>query len=205
MTLTILAVLSAFLFIVFYGRIIITAFRHHTITGLISFIPGLNLIILPSIWDKIGRTFIMSGISLGIAIASFQMGGYSHLKQSNLLSNQKITKMEETQTTEEEKRSTPEPISDNLKEIRLPKKPLHFLVFVDTSKEKYNELSNNDLRITLADNSIIEGRAAETTRESISIEKYDQEQEEGTSRIQKIKIANIKQLQTLSIHPIELE
>lgn len=202
---TILAALSALLFIVFYGRIIITAFRHHVITGLISFVPALNLLILPSIWDKIGRSFVASVMCLAIAISTWHFGGRSYLQQNNLLP----VKQEVAQTAEEteaepqpEVKNEPEELSDDIKEIRLPDKPIHYLVFVDTPKEKYSELANNDLRITLVDNSVIEGRSAETSAESISIEHYNNPhrlQEEGASRIQKVKIANIKSLQTLTI------
>lgn len=208
LALTILTALSALLFIVFYGKIIISAFKHHVITGLISFVPGLNLIILPSIWDKIGRAFIISTISLAVAFATWHTGTYNYLKQNKLIPNQQITQ-DTTEETEQQALAEPDnnenqsiaeiaPLSDDIKEISLPKKPLHYLVFIDTAKEKYSKSSNNDLRITLADNSIIEGRSAETTAESISIERYAQP-EQDTSRIQKIKIANIKSLQTLSI------
>lgn len=204
LALTILAALSSLLFIVFYGKIIITAFKHHIITGLISFIPGLNLLILPSIWDKIGRSFIVTVISLAIAIPTWHFGGRSYLQQNNLIPTQHVTQTEKNEpvATVEEVKSEPEPLSDDVKEIPLPEKPIHYLVFVDTPKEKYSELSNNDLRITMVDNSIIEGRSAETSDESISIEKYNNPhiaQEEGVSRIQKIKMANIKSLQTLTI------
>jgi len=195
LALTILAALSTLLFIVFYGKIIFTSFRHHIITGLIALVPGLNLVILPSIWDKIGRAFIISTISLGVAVATWYASGYSYLKQSNLLPQQQVTQVESTEQVTEEAKSAD--LSSDIEEISLRQKPLHYLVFVDTAKEKYNELSNNDLRITLTDNSIIEGRAASTTTESISIEKY--KQQEGISPVQTIKIADIKRLQTLSI------
>ncbi len=195
LALTILAALSTLLFIVFYGKIILTSFKHHVLTGLIALVPGLNLVILPSIWDKIGRAFIISTISLGIALSTWYASGYSYLKQNNLFPKQEVTQTEQTKQATEETKSAD--LSDDLEEIGLRSKPLHYLVFVDTAKEKYGELSNNDLRITLADNSIIEGRSAGTTAESISIEKY--KQQEGSPQVQTIKIANIKRLQTLSI------
>jgi hypothetical protein len=156
--------------------------------------------ILPSIWDKIGGKFIISVVSLGIAAFTWNVGGYNYLIQNNLIPNQQITKSEETEEQQEE--SISEPISDDLKEIRLPRKPLHFLVFVDASREEYSKLPNSDLRITLTDDSIIEGRSAETdSKSTITIEKYTQ-QTENTSRTQKIKIANIKRLQSLNIKPL---
>jgi hypothetical protein len=197
LALTILAALSTLLFIVFYGKIILTSFKHHVITGFISLVPGLNLVILPSIWDKIGRAFVISTISLGVALSTWYASGYSYLKQNNLFPRQQVTQVEQTeQATEEIKNAS---LSNDIEEIGLRSKPLHYLVFVDTAKEKYSELSNNDLRITLADNSIVEGRSASATAESISIEKYNQQEGKGISQVQTIKTSNIKRLQTLSI------
>ncbi|HHL18360.1 MAG TPA: hypothetical protein ENJ33_01345 [Thiothrix sp.] len=202
LALTILAALSTLLFIVLYGKIIFTSFKHHVITGFISLAPGLNLIILPSIWDKIGRIFIISTISLGVALSTWYASGYSYLKQNNLFPGQQqvtqqTSQVEQTEQAAEEPKNTN--LSDDIEEIGLRPKPLHYLVFVDTVKEKYSELSNNDLRITLADNSIIEGRSTGTTAESISIEKYKQLEGEDIPQVQTIKISNIKRLQTLTL------
>lgn len=198
LALTILAALSSLLFIVLYGKIIFTSFKHHVIIGLISLVPGLNLVILPSVWDKVGRAFIMSIVSLGVAFTTWHFNGYSYLQKSNILPRQQTTQTNATQEEQPTKQEVIEDVlSDDIEEISLPQKPIHYIVFVDAAKDKYSGLSNDDLRITLTDNRIIEGKSTKATAEFISIEQYNP-QGLASSPVQTIKMANIKRLQTLS-------
>ena len=195
LALIILAGISAFVFIAAFGRIIVAAFQHHIITGLISFLPGINLVVLPSIWDKVGRSFITSALSLAFALLTWYAGGNNYLSQKNIIANTQQDKKMESSKEELEITKIPHSPLGRIKEVSLPQKPLHYLIFVDTPKQKYSSLNSDYLRVTLLDDSIVEGKSSEKTAEIISVE----ERYQGTTRTQQIKIANIKKLQILTV------
>ncbi|MEH6457430.1 MAG: hypothetical protein V7749_13955 [Cocleimonas sp.] len=93
LALTILAGLGALLFIISFLGYVISGFRHHFVTGLISTLPVLNIITLPSLWDKSSRKFIVGLIGLIIFIGAWFLGADKGIK--NLISRQDSSRTEE--------------------------------------------------------------------------------------------------------------
>jgi len=74
LALTIIAGLGALLFLVSYLSYVASGFKHHFVTGIISALPVLNIVTLPSLWDKSRGKFVIGFIGLVIAAAAWLLG-----------------------------------------------------------------------------------------------------------------------------------
>ena len=92
LALTIIAGLGALLFIVSYLSYVASGFRHHFVTGIISALPVLNVVTLPSLWDKSRGKFVIGFIGLVIAAVAWFMGANKGFQ--NLLSKQPVNSAE---------------------------------------------------------------------------------------------------------------
>ena len=86
LVLTILAGFGALLFIISYLAYVVSGFKHHFVTGVISTLPILNIITLPSLWYKSSRKFIIGLIGLIIFVSAWFFGADKGIK--NLVSSQ---------------------------------------------------------------------------------------------------------------------
>ena len=89
LALTILAGFGALLFIISFIAYVISGFRHHFVTGLISMLPVLNIVTLPSLWDRSSKKFIVGLIGLIITIGAWFMGADKGIQ--NLIKRDKNT------------------------------------------------------------------------------------------------------------------
>jgi len=74
LALTIIAVLGFLLFILSYLRFVFAGFKHHPVTGAISAIPVLNVLVLPTLWYRTGKFLILGVFALALAIGAWFMG-----------------------------------------------------------------------------------------------------------------------------------
>lgn len=74
-------VLGILLFVIGWLVVIVQGFNRHPLTGILALIPGLNLLILPSLWHRVGAWFIVSLVGFLLAAGSWGMGGIDQLQQ----------------------------------------------------------------------------------------------------------------------------
>ena len=205
LALIILAGLGALLFIISFIAYVISGFRHHFVTGLISTLPVLNIITLPSLWHKSSRKFITGFIGLIIFIGAWLLGADKGIQ--NLISQQSISNNDAvmvnnvTNNAQKNSNSTNNPstkptvIKSNrslaLNEedmIDLPKKALYRMAFDVVPVGQINTLHGRIVQITTTDNANIEGRIKSVSPGSVVLEGLFENE---------LPLASIKQLKLM--------
>ena len=199
LVLTIIAGVGVLLFLVSYLAYIVTGFKHHFVTGIISALPVLNVVTLPSLWDKGRGKFLTGFIGLVLAGGAWVLGANKTV--SNYLTNKNYTSPKtvilNTGTTQGVRtnsqtsssnlatsvvRSNPIDESDML---GLPSKALYTMQFDPVPVNQIGTLQGRIVRITNLQNEETEGRIKAVTASSVVVEgKYENE----------IPIATIKQV-----------
>ena len=80
LVLTIIAGLGLLIFVLSYLSYLFKGFKHHFVTGLIATLPILNIVTLPALWYKAGKTFFLGIFGLLIFAASWFFGAEQGLK-----------------------------------------------------------------------------------------------------------------------------
>lgn len=176
MTLALAAVafIGLFIFLINYGRIIFASFKHHFVTGLISLFPGINIVVLPTIWGRTGNAFMISIFGLALAVGGWILGGKKHINQ--LLNPSTATAVSTIAATESPTTNSPAAVSapitassSNFKQLALPPKALYQLSYQTIDLQQTPVSINQQLRVTLKDGSVFEGRLIEPINQSILI------------------------------------
>ncbi|MEE9351976.1 MAG: hypothetical protein V3U78_06915 [Thiotrichaceae bacterium] len=197
----ILTVIGLLTFLFAYLTLVIASFKHHTVTGLISLIPGINLVVLPTILGKTGKAFPVSILGIGIALIAWYAGGHqyfdNYFKPSTSLVEQSVTKINETASDEansiDAKPHQAPPITHKTKELPLPSKPLYYLVYTKVNISELNKLTDQHIRIKLIDDRELEGKNIKTTETSLLLETYTND----TTQVIQISPKHIKVLEKL--------
>jgi len=170
LALTILAGFGALLFVGCFLAYVFSGFRHHFVTGLISMLPILNVITLPSLWDKNSKKFIVGFIGLIITCGAWFLGADKGIQ--NLIQRGGNATTEEVVITSSPKASTYQttntaPVSSQTKRIRsydeenmlvLPAKALYKLGFDIVPIDQIASLNGRIVQITKTNNELVEGR-----------------------------------------------
>jgi len=216
--LTLAAVLGGLLFVFSYLKFALTGFRYHPVTGLLTLIPILNLITLPTLLDgKLIRIIILGIIGLILSISAWFLGADKTLQRhistlrgqpilvssseqkQDSLSNTSSDKSAKDNVTKQKQDASNTAASD--KENRtpqpvyfenLPKRALYNMEFVDTPVEQLNTLKGRIVHIVTRKNLIIEGRIQNTTPASLFIIRKGDK-----NSAYEMLMSNIKQLQVL--------
>ena len=189
LALTIIAGLGVLLFLVSYLSYVASGFRHHFVTGIISALPILNVVTLPSLWDKSRGKFIIGFIGLLIASGAWLMGANKGLQ--NLLSRQPQNSSEslvlsaepDSQQPAQTNTLTPtvsvSPVDADQTRSRvfneenmlvLPNKALYTMSFELVPVDKINTLQGRIVQITNTDNEELEGRIRSVTQSSVVLD-----------------------------------
>ena len=200
LVLTIIAGVGVLLFFVSYLAYIVTGFKHHFVTGIISALPVLNVVTLPSLWDKGRGKFLTGFIGLVIAGGAWVLGANKTV--SNYLTNKNFTSSKteilNTDTTQDVNSTNRQTSSNNLTTPRirsnpidesdmlgLPSKALYTMQFDPVPVNQIGTLQGRIVKITNLQNEETEGRIKAVTASSVVVEgKYENE----------IPIATIKQV-----------
>ena len=200
LVLTIIAGVGVLLFLVSYLAYIVTGFKHHFVTGIISALPVLNVVTLPSLWDKGRGKFLTGFIGLVIAGGAWVLGANKTV--SNYLTNKNFTSSKteilNTDTTQGVNSTNRQASSNNLTTPRnrsnpidesdmlgLPSKALYTMQFDPVPVNQIGTLQGRIVKITNLQNEETEGRIKAVTASSVVVEgKYENE----------IPIATIKQV-----------
>ena len=189
LALTIIAGLGVLLFLVSYLSYVASGFRHHFVTGIISALPILNIVTLPSLWDKSRGKFIIGFIGLLIASGAWLMGANKGLQ--NLLSRQPQSSSESLVLSAEPNSQQPaqtntltpnvsvSPVDEDQTRSRvfneenmlvLPNKALYTMSFELIPVDKINTLQGRIVQITNTDNEELEGRIRSVTQSSVVLD-----------------------------------
>ena len=195
LTLFIVAVVGLFIFVIAYLRIIIASFRHHTVTGLISMIPGINLAVLPTVWAKINKAFPMSVLGLAITLGGWYMGGNLYLdkNQNSLFNKPKNTQTASPTQSSLVQKSKAMPTEHKTKEQPLPQKPLYYIRFKKIAISQLDSLLDQYIRIQLVDDREIEGKNIKSSSTELLIETYSN----GSKQVVKVPSKHIRTLEKL--------
>ncbi len=202
-----IASIGAVIFIVAFFRIVIASFRHHMVTGFISLIPGINLVVLPTVLNKTGKAFPLSILGLGIALVAWYAGGSQFVDdylQKKTLSTETVKTSEvsvgaevatdDNSAVTREKIATATVESHKTKEIALPPKPLYYIFYKSVEYSELAQLANEHIRITLVDGRIFEGKNVQTSPESLLLDVF----RDGQSQVIKIMSKHIERIEKLA-------
>ncbi|MEB8431378.1 hypothetical protein OO007_04000 [Cocleimonas sp. KMM 6892] len=199
LVLTIILGIGVLLFLVSYLTYIVTGFKHHFVTGVIAALPVLNVVTLPSLWDKGRGKFLMGLVGLVLAGGSWILGANktvnNYLAQRNNISAETVIRSaDNTQRIVTNNgnasnnltspRTQYNPI-DESKMLGLPSKALYSMHFDPVPVNQISTLQGRIVKITNQQNEEIEGRIKAVSASSVVVEgEYENE----------IPIATIKQV-----------
>jgi hypothetical protein len=83
-------ILGAFLFILSWIMVIVFGFKHHPVTGIVAFVPGLNVLILPTIWHRVSGWVITGFVGLCIAAAAWGLGALDQISKHGFNLSSKV-------------------------------------------------------------------------------------------------------------------
>ena len=198
----ILAGLGALLFIVSYLGYVISGFKHHFVTGLISTLPVLNIITLPSLWDKSSRKFIVGLIGLIIFIGAWFLGadkGIQNLISGQISPNNETVVISAAPNNSQQsanntavsavpRKSKQTTLYNESNMLDLPNKALYKMGFEIVPVSQVNTLQGRIVQITKTDNSEVEGRIKSVSPGSVVLEGLFENE---------LPIASIKQLKLM--------
>lgn len=200
LALSAIALISIFIFIIAYSVIAFASFRHHFVTGLISLIPVANILILPSVWYKTSKAFIISFIAIIIAAGAWFSGANQNLLNyakglDNPTTQNEITPLEDSAISSAPASSFVTQVASfkNLSQTPLPSKALYYLLFEQVNQQHWDHLKDSLIRITFEDETTLEGRVANILPDRLVI-KYHQNHQTQTLETKTARIVNIEKL-----------
>ena len=72
-------VIGLLLFVLSWLRVVFAGFGHHFVTGIVSIVPVLNLLVLPSLWHKVHSWVLAGIIGLLVAVGCWFAGADKHV------------------------------------------------------------------------------------------------------------------------------
>ncbi len=170
--LTITAI-GIFLFSISYIKFAYEGFRHHFVTGLLALIPVINLIALPTLWDRTRSMLVVGLVGLIAAIVAWFAGAD---KAFEAVRTDRNTPIAATQTipgnagistiiTNEKQNGSAETFLS-----LLPGKALYRLDFESASPNQIRSFAGRIVRITSNDHTVTDGRIQNFTQSSVFIE-----------------------------------
>ena len=207
LALSTIALTGVVIFLIAWLLITISAFRHHFITGLISLIPGINLLILPTIWGKSGKVIVTSMLAFVVAAGAWFAG-----EKNYKLSLDHLPFAHSSESIQEDHPIAVTPPSviaasankhDYIppflspKRTKLPNKALYYLLFKEVDRQNWDHLKDSLIRITFEDETRLEGRVANILPDRLII-KYHKNKE---TQVFETKTSRIVNLEKLIKHP----
>ena len=197
------AIIGITLFIISYLKFAFEGFRFHFITGLLALIPVLNLIALPTLWDRTNKWLIFGLIGLVVAAGAWFAGAGNTFKtywsgrpNTAAISSPSIAvngapmaisnganNAVNTQTVVTNPQATV--LS------QLPSKAMYRLDFESAPADKIQAFVGRIVRITDVDHNVTDGRITSVTPSSAFIEQSGDGQiayEMMLSNIKSIKV-----------------
>ncbi|MEZ5536476.1 MAG: hypothetical protein R3F02_12720 [Thiolinea sp.] len=172
-------VIGLLLFVASWLRVIFAGFGHHFVTGIVSAVPVLNLLILPGIWHKVYGWVFAGIIGLLVAVGSWFAGAEEHVYRyaagsgislpAPTAENQTADTVTQTDTTAMTDVDTPAaPLAPG---EELPKKSLYKITYQKISSQNLGQHIGSYARITRTDHKTFEGKIIGLANDGIMVER----------------------------------
>lgn len=168
--------LGLFLCVISWLMVTVAGFRHHAIAGFISAIPVLNLLILPTIWHRAFKWFLIGIIGV-MLIAGSWLGGFdkhSYNVAKDLGLDTKALGLAppkpqfEANIPLESNEEAPVALSDVQE---LPSRALYRMSFKKIDTQAAPQYLNKFIRLERKDRKRMEGKLLDVSNHSIKIER----------------------------------
>jgi len=170
--LTITAI-GIFLFSISYFKFAYEGFRHHFVTGLLALIPVLNIIALPTLWDRTRGMLMIGLVGLVAAVIAWFAGADKALETIRSDRNTPISPTQIISNTSGTSTALNSNTSSGSKDkflTVLPGKALYRLDFESASPNQIRNFAGRIVRITSNDHVVTDGRIQNFTPSSVFIE-----------------------------------
>lgn len=198
------AAIGILLFAISYLKFAFEGFRYHLITGLLALIPVVNLIALPTLWDRTYRMLLVGIVGLIITAGAWFLGAgktfqsYWGGSQAQLATTSATTSNTPIATAPVNSVNTASAVpsvntstNDRLLSL-LPSKALYRLDFESASPDQIKTFTGRIVRITSADHTVTDGRIQSVTPSSVFIE------QSGDGQIAyEMMLSNIKSIEVM--------
>ena len=174
-------VIGLLLFVLSWLRVVFAGFRHHFVTGIVSIVPVLNLLILPSLWHRVYSWVLAGIVGLLVAIGSWYAGAdkhvyrYTHNTGINVPISQNGTGTEglnlnqngSTQNITASDTQAAAPPSGKV----LPKTALYSMSYQETDSTSLGQYIGHYVRLTRVDRKRIEGKVIGADNKGVVIQR----------------------------------
>lgn len=170
--LTITAI-GIFLFSISYIKFAYEGFRHHFVTGLLALVPVINIIALPTLWDRTRSMLMIGLVGLIAAIIAWFAGADKAFEAVRSDRNTPITTTQNISSTTRAPAIIDRGVNLGSKETfltALPGKALYRLDFESASPSQIRNFAGRVVRITSTDFIVTDGRIRNFTPSSVFIE-----------------------------------
>ena len=196
------AAVGILLFAISYLKFAYEGFRYHLITGILALIPVINLVALPTLWDKTSRMLMIGLVGLIIAAGAWFLGAgktfqaYSGGGQAQLAAPTTASGNTAVATAPGASASDPvaRPATNNNDKLLslLPSKALYRLDFESASADQIKTFTGRIVKITSTDHTVRDGRIQSVTPSSVFIE------QSGDGQIAyEMMLSNIKSIEVM--------
>lgn len=195
------AAIGILLFAISYLKFAYEGFRYHLITGILALIPVVNLVALPTLWDRTNRMLMLGLVGLVIAAGAWFLGAGKTFQtywgggQSQLAAPITATGNSPIATAPTSAGSSTNRTATNSNDkllSLLPSKALYRLDFESASADQIKTFTGRIVRITSSDHTVTDGRIQSVTPSSVFIE------QSGDGQIAyEMMLGNIKSIEVM--------
>ena len=154
------------------------SFKHHIVTGILSLLPVVNLLIIPSVWYQIRKPFLISMLAILVASAAWFLGGNKYNTLNSVISNNQS--------------SNSTSLASNTQTIPLPQKPLYYVKYRVISQSKIAQTLDQSIRVTLTNSTQLQGRNQSVNKSTLQLlVGYNDEQQIVEVALRDIKVLEI--------------
>ena len=172
-------VIGLLLFVASWLRVVFAGFGHHFVTGIVSAVPVLNLLILPGIWHKVYGWVFAGIIGLLVAVGSWFAGAEEHVYRYAVESGisipapaaegQPADTVMQTDTQPTEDAYTPaQPLAPG---EELPKTSLYKITYQKVNSRSLGQHIGSYARITRTDHKTFEAKITGLANDGIMVER----------------------------------
>ncbi|MGB1311653.1 MAG: hypothetical protein ACPG47_10590 [Leucothrix sp.] len=176
-------IIGLLLFVLSWLRVVFAGFGHHFVTGIVSAIPVINLLVLPSLWHKVYAWVLAGIIGLLVAVGCWYSGADQHVyryaydaginvpapQQTSQTEGHNLDFGKSKQTTTVMDSDTPAIPLPSGKE--LPKNALYRMSYQKVDANKLGQYAGRYVRLTRIDRKKFEGKVLGADDKGIIIER----------------------------------